>query len=374
MQVPNITFTYDISPAEKIDAAKGTLQVYSGVGTPTIDPVSFDPSMSPSNKVQDLPDSVTVQKSTDGKTTNKDAVTLQTPNNKYVRKDVTVDFSNVSFEEPGVYRYIITEQDPGYAGIAVYSDKKTPADTTRILDIYVEDDGKNNDGTGKLKVSGYVLHNGDAKSPLKADGTGTVQKSAGFVSSYTAHSLAIMKMVSGNQASRDEYFKFSVKITGDHKGNKYPVNLDYADADTKVNGINKESHHNPSELIVGEDGTVTQDFWLQNGQIISIDSIRDKSSYTVAEDPDAINKEGYSPSLNIAMSEDYTGKNGNLALDTNYQVADDEMTNNARLMFTNTKEGTIPTGIIMSVAPYAVVVIAGAVGLILFLHKKKDEE
>lgn len=44
------------------------------------------------------------------------------------------------------------------------------------------------------------------------------------------------------------------------------------------------------------------------------------------------------------------------------------------MIFTNTKKGVVPTGIIMSVAPYAVVVIAGAVGLILFMHKKKDEE
>lgn len=375
-QTPNVTFTYKISPAEKIDASKGMLQVYTGVGTPTIDPVSFDPGMKASDKIQELPESVTVQKSSDGKTTNKDAVTLKkNDNKKYVRKDVTVNFSNVSFKEPGVYRYIVTEQIPDYAGIAVYKDDKTPADATRVLDVYVEDNGKNDDGTGKLKIAGYVLHNGNEKSALKADGSGTVQKSAGFVNSYTAHSLAFMKVVSGNQASRDEYFKFTVTITGDHEGNKYPVNLDYAEADTRTNGINKESYHNPNELTVGKDGTVTQDFWLQNGQTISIDGIRDKSSYTVAEDKDVISKEGYTPSLNTMMAEDSKKKDGKpIALDESYRVTDDEITNNVWMMFTNTKNGVIPTGIIMSVAPYAVVVIAGAVGIIFFIRRKKNDE
>lgn len=82
-QTPNVTFTYEISPAEKIDAAKGTLQVYAGAGTPAIDPVSFDPSMKPSDKIQELPESVTVQKSSDGKTTNKDAVTLKTNDSEF---------------------------------------------------------------------------------------------------------------------------------------------------------------------------------------------------------------------------------------------------------------------------------------------------
>lgn len=54
------------------------------------------------------------------------------------------------------------------------------------MDVYVEDDA-----SGKLKISGYVLHNAADDSTAKQDGTHS-NKAEGFVNSYVTHDLTIL--------------------------------------------------------------------------------------------------------------------------------------------------------------------------------------
>ncbi len=50
---------------------------------------------------------------------------------KYAKKTATLSFANVEFDEPGIYRYVITETNDSAQGITYDSD------LTRILDVYV---------------------------------------------------------------------------------------------------------------------------------------------------------------------------------------------------------------------------------------------
>lgn len=367
-EVPNVTFRFTAAPAEKIDASKdaGTLKVYKGVGTPTIKDVTFAPADTKTtyDAVQDLPSGVNVQKQTDGKTTNKDNLTLG-DGEKYARKDVTVDLSGISFNEPGVYRYVITEAaNATNAANGISND----ADDTRILDVYVEDTG-----AGALKVAGYVLQNGDATGVVKTDGSGVAEKSKGFANKYTTNDLTISKTVKGNQASRDEYFKMTVTLSG-IAGNVYNIDLTNADATTKKNGVNEGTYTNPSTITVGADGTVKQEFWLQGGQSIVIKGITANASYTVAEDPATVDAEAYTPTAAVT-GDDAKKDSTKIAMDTtSYAVTDDALTKDTTVAFTNTKEGTIPTGIIMSVAPYAAIVLLGGAGATIVMRKKKEED
>ena len=369
-EVPNVTFSFTAAPAEKIDASKadGTLKVYKGVGTPTIKNVTFAPADTKTtyNAVQDLPSGVNVQKQTDGKTTNKDNLTLG-DGEKYARKDVTVDLSGISFNEPGVYRYVITEAanaDNAANGIS------NDADDTRILDVYVVDDA---DHVGTLKVEGYVLQNGEPDGTVLKNGDGVAEKSKGFANKYTTNDLTISKKVEGNQASRDEYFKMTVTLSG-IAGNVYNVDLTNADATTKKNGVNEGTYTNPSTITVGADGTVKQEFWLQGGQSIVIKGITANASYTVAEDPATVDAEAYTPTAAVT-GDDAKKDSTKIAMDTtSYAVTDDALTKDTTVAFTNTKEGTIPTGIIMSVAPYAAIVLLGGAGATIVMRKKKEED
>ena len=78
-------------------------------------------------------------------------------------KNITVDFSSVTFESAGVYRYVITR--------AVTDDNNAIVqdDNDRFLDVYVKE---NNDGT--FEIYGYVLHD------TTEDITTATEKSDGF--------------------------------------------------------------------------------------------------------------------------------------------------------------------------------------------------
>lgn len=374
-EVPNATFKFSVDGGVTALDSDGTstLHVYAGndannvVGTPTISDAVFAQGNTTYDAIQDQPTSVTVKNQDDGKTTNKDLLTLDT-GKKYARHDVTVDFSGVKYKEPGVYRYKITEQATTNQGIT------NDADATRVMDVYVVDDEKN---AGTLKVEGYVLQNAEPDGTVKRDGTGAVEKSKGYTNDYTTHDLEISKTVAGNQASRDEYFKMTVKISKAVAGTVYDVDLKQADAKTKINAASTEAHTNPAKLTVGADGTVTQDFYLQNGQSIKIQGLADKTAYSINEDASLMDKEGYDPAAAIT-GDTKTGDGVNakdIAMDAStYTVTDDAITADTTVAYTNTKEGTIPTGIIMSVAPYAAIVLLGGAGATIVMRKKKEED
>lgn len=377
-EVPNATFNFTIKGDVTALNSDGstTLQVYAGnkaTGTPSVSSAKFKQGDTTNDTIQEQPTApagtVSVQNKDNGTAVNKDMVELGA-NQKYARHDVTVDFSGVTFNEPGVYRYVITETADANQGVT------NDADATRVMDVYVVHD----DTTKALKVEGYVLQNGEANGAVKADGSGTTGKSKGFTNTYTSHDLTISKAVTGNQASRDEYFKMTVKISNAVAGTVYKVAGagETFDATTKTNGVNAgEPHTNPATLTVGTDGTVTEDFWLQGGQSIKIQGLADKTAYSINEDAALMNNEGYDPSAAIS-GDTKTGAEDaakDIAMDTTtYTVADDAITADTTVAYTNHKNGTIPTGIIMSVAPYAAIVLLGGAGATIVMRKKKEED
>lgn len=124
---------------------------------------------------------------------------------KYAKHTATVDLSKITFYEPGIYRYKITENDTTEKGI-------TNDWAVKYLDVYVEsaDDGE-------LSIAGYVLHSsqtmqpkGDSASP---GSNNPDEKNKGFKNEYNTGDLVLEKKVTGNQGFRDQYFKFHIDIT-----------------------------------------------------------------------------------------------------------------------------------------------------------------
>lgn len=160
--------------------------------------------------------------------------------------------------------YIVTESGTNQA---VTND----ADATRVVDVYVNDASDNAEDRTvsidyKLKIAGYVLHSNadDAPDVSLGENNGSTgsyvgTKSQGFTNSYDTSDIFIAKHVSGNQASRDKYFEFTVKITDAVPGTVYDVDLSDADATTKANAATitaNEGKTNPATLTVGADVTV----------------------------------------------------------------------------------------------------------------------
>lgn len=348
--VPNATFSYAITAgtAVKYDVAGKKVQILAGVdadkvtmkgvGTTEANKIAFSTSDKDSAK-------------TDVNAMVKD---YDNTKQKYVKKTAELDFSNVKFTEPGIYRYIITESGDNQ-GIT------NDANLIRVVDVYVHDAS---DASGKkLTVAGYVLHakaddvaSGDDQGSKGDDPEG---KSQGYTNTYDTSDLTFRKEVSGNQASRDKYFEFTVRITGAVAGTIYDVDITEADATSGDNTATTDENKgkaNVTKLTVGADGTVEQKFYLQHGQQIKIKGLAKDTKYTVTE-----NEEDYKSTA--------SGVNG-------YKdaTAGNVESKDLNTSYLNTKEGIIPTGVIMTVAPFAAVTLLGGVGAVTLKMKKRRED
>lgn len=348
--VPNVTFNFSI-----VGESKANSNTYSGsdaskvTGSPVIGKAVFTNASTKYSSVQNL-ESTGIQAVT-GK---KDPVILEA-GQSYARANVSVDFSGVTFKEPGIYRYKITESADKTGTIT--NDVKT----TRYMDVYVEDNG-----SGKLSVKGYVLH-GTAMDPAQ-DGANINDdaKSEGFVNTMNGKGLSITKQVSGNQASHDEYFKFTLNIAHALPNTTYSVDLSKADATTKVTGVNSDAHNNAATITTNEGGNASVEYWLQAGQSVSVNSLSIGTTYTVSEDKAVMTREGYTTEIKNA---DDTDGVTNAEFTTNGSV--DKADTKIDISFTNKKSGTIPTGVVMAVAPFAVATLFGGAGAATIVMKKR---
>lgn len=359
--VPNVTFAYTITPGTAIPASTGKFEVLAGVGTPTVGTAEFTVS--------------------DTKLTTKadgDTVTLDS-GEAYVKKSVTIDFSGVTFDEPGVYRYILTATETsGALGMTYDTQKSTDAtEKVRTVDVYVTD------VDGALEVTSYVIHDKtDAPVTNTTAGTADVateggkiaDKSDGFVNEYATQNLGIAKTVTGNQGSKNKYFKFTVEISGAVAGTKYDVDISQADATSGTNSATVSDNAgkaNVTELVVGTDGTVTANFYLHHDQAIIIKGLAQGTNYAVTEEAEDYKSTSGSSKVAVAAhgavgDDDYVAaKTYNGAANGTIASAD------VYTGYTNTREGTVPTGVNMSIIPGMLIVFA-AIGALLLIGRKKQ--
>lgn len=278
---------------------------------------------------------------------NGDILTLAS-GEKYAKKTVMVDFNEVKFNAPGIYRYIITENNEvNQQGISY--DKPN----TRTLDVFV--DYENAETGGALKVGGYVLYPG-----TKTDTTDVVDgsKDDGFTNTYTTYDLTLTKTVTGNQGDRDKYFEFTVNIAGAVNGTVYTVDLSNADTSPSVDGTTKS---NPASLTATE-GSVSGTYYLKSGQSIVIQGLTSETAYTITET--GYSADGYTTTYAIdggdpVISSATPSKNNTM------NGADHTVT------FTNTKNGTVPTGILLETAPYLILGAVVIVGLVVLFATRR---
>lgn len=328
--VPNVTYSYAVTAGTAKEATETSQTVYSGGdiartngAMPTIADIAFV--------------------ATDAKDTGSTSVT----------KTATIDFTGVQYKEPGIYRYVITEIG---ASKAVTED----TDRTRAVDVYVLNDN------GTLKIGGYVFHSDEDAEAKKSD-TEIEQddKSTGYTAEYTTENLTFSKTVTGNQASQDQYFKFTVEIKDAVAGTVYNVDLTGADATTKTTGSNTDTHTNPATVTVGADGTVTQDFWIQHGQEITLTGLAKTTGYTITE-----------TNGDYTVTTSTVEGTGDAVTGTTATVTDDSIEADSTVAYTNDKHGVVPTGIAMKVGGASAVTILAGVGVAyyVFKSKKKEEE
>lgn len=323
---PAATFSFSVAPGAAIAAGTGTLEVKPGVGTPTIADVTF---------------------------TANEAGTVS-DNTKTVTKQVAVNLSGCSFSEPGVYRYIITEAASTVAGV---TNDATP---TRTLDVYVQ-----TATNGALEIMGYVLYEGTKTDAPSATATTATGKSEGYVNTFTTYALEFGKEVKGNFGSLDQYFEFTLTLSGLAPGAVFNVDLSHADANPTATEATKVTvAANPTTITVGSDGTVTQKFYLHDGQYIKVLGLPNGAKYTLSEN-----------------AHDYTSAEGISAADSALETAHTDAVSNSTGItgdvntgFTNTKNAVTPTGIanaVLTFMPALILAVLAIFGIVFFSRKRK---
>ena len=337
-KVPDAEFTFTIEPGNAQTYSDSRMEVLAGVGQPVIGTAVF----------------------TEGETASSviapgDSVTLD-EGEKYAKKTVTVDFGQVSFDEPGIYRYIVKENEIASRNdIAYDTDAAAPGSKTRYLDVYVIDEN------GSLQVDAYVLHESESEIALTADNGSLHEpsrledKSDGFVNRYLTQDLTFAKKVSGNQGSKDKYFEFTLHLEGAQPSMTYEIDLENAEGVSGSNSATIEANtgkNNPSSLTVDAEGKGTWKFYLKHGQSVRIQGLPKTTDYALTE-----NEEDYLslPGIEETNPDPVSGTVESKDLFTG---------------FTNVRDGIIPTGVLIPVSYGALLIGLGAAVL---LRKRREE-
>ena len=346
--IPNEIFSFTIESGIAQPATASTVAVHAG---PTPNAVVLGTASFTSN------DNTTPGTPSDTTDTTK----------KYAEKTVSVDFSAVSFNEPGIYRYLVKETAGSTAGMTYDS-------RTLSLDVYVID----NNGT--LEVNQYVLHEGQGtvSSNNTSGSDGTDAKVSGFVNSVASHQIEFGKEVTGNQGSKDKYFAVKIQLTPDsthviNDASTFPVIMTNAEREPIPSAATNPSYtaaamkeKNNVDVLTGGQLKGGHTFYLKDGQYITVQGLPDGVTYTVTETP-----------------EDYTQINGITTevsgkADAYSDSTTGTLTADIKTGFTNNKNGVIPTGVLLTIAPFAIgLLLFGALGIFFIARRKRrveDEE
>lgn len=353
-KAPEATFSFSVSAGAAVDATATTEKIYAGIGTPTIADVTFSAD-----------DTVYLQAGDD------DHIELA-EGKAFAKHDATVDFSSVTFSHAGVYHYVISEEASDILGIT------NDGNQERDMYVYVT---SAEDGT--LSVASYVMMERDDDRALDVNAVETTGdaiegKSYEYTNEYGTSNLTFSKSVAGNKADHTKYFAVTVTISDAVKGTKINVvgagdTFDAAPAAndaTAYDAATMAAGNTVADnvLVVGEDGTVTHTFYLQHGQSVELDGLADGTKWEVVEA-----QEDYVASAAL------TGDDADAAVNTDKNGASDSetgITADTAVALTNTKEGTIPTGVMTFIGTGAAVTLLAAGGFAAGVigKKKRDEE
>lgn len=262
--------------------------------------------------------------------------TLVENENKY-RKTTNISFDASKFSKPGVFRYVVSEDVP--ADSAKYDGMSyNPEGKTYYLDVYVlvEND--------KQYVGYTVVHSTDNSGA-------TVKEDLKFVNIYNTADLTVTKKVTGNQGNKNQKFNITITVNG-VAGEKYKY----------IQGDKTET------AKCDENGVATIPVSLTHDESVVICGLSAHDTFSVLED-DYKTSDGYTTKYHLGNEISGNGQNSL----TDVSMNDNDTLVSRNVIVENNKAVTTPTGIIMSFAPYILVLALAGVFAVMFLRKKRED-
>ncbi|HHY0092234.1 TPA: QVPTGV class sortase B protein-sorting domain-containing protein [Streptococcus pyogenes] len=236
-------------------------------------------------------------------------------------KQVVVDFMKVTFPSVGIYRYVVTENKGTAEGV-------TYDDTKWLVDVYVGNNEK-----GGLEPKYIVSKKGDSatKEPIQ------------FNNSFETTSLKIEKKVTGNTGDHKKAFNFTLTLQPN----------EYYEASSVVK---IEENGQTKDVKIGE----AYKFTLNDSQSVILSKLPVGINYKV-EEAEA-NQGGYTTTATLKDGEKLSTYN--LGQEHKTDKTSDE------IVVTNKRDTQVPTGVVGTLAPFAVLSIV-AIGGVIYITKRK---
>lgn len=253
---------------------------------------------------------------------------------------------NGTYNEPGIYSYVVKETTGSYDGMEYDTTEKN----VLVFVVY-----KN----GQCVVDKAVVVN-VADGVATAPETAVAKSDLTFTNKYDdestndgTHDLTVTKNVTGKLGNRSKGFAFTIKITADGEGQKADTKEKYF---VETNG----TITSPSSSTI-EDGAELK-VTLKDGEYVKIYGLSPKDTYSVTETD--YTSDGYTTSYQVNSEKAISGHATSSAMGE----ADRNIT------YTNDKDTTTPGGVIMTIAPYALMVVLAGAFAVVFLTRRNRAE
>lgn len=249
---------------------------------------------------------------------------------------VTLSLPTEQLTDPGVYAYKLTESKEGANANDV------ELGSPRFLYVFVENNTTTEEDLDDVVITGVELDT--------ADGTGKTNKWVNYYKlsgdpdvddpdvppAVEANELTVVNILDGDMANMSDTFTYTVASTTSTAD--WTAYIEDANGDTS-----------PVEITT----LSTTGIELGHNEKLHIYGLSSGNNYTVtAVDADANN-------YNTVQTDD----------SANGTFGSEDLT----VTYTNTRDAVSPTGLVMDIAPYALLVIVAAAGCFVFLRKRRED-
>ncbi len=317
-------------------------------------------------------------------------------------KYLTVNFSDVVFGATGVYRYVITETPPtSYAASGVTETTSTVSPHVRYLDVYVRPALEGfTDGTtaAQWDIYGYVcfVENEEITDAGDTATTGAV-KTNGFVAgsndttdykadSYYTYNVTVSKTVTGDSFAKATHaFPFTVIFTNATVTNAVDISSTttgtvggYADPDagapSSAKGILTLKDSSSVKYIGVPCGTNVEVYETNDvaGVTYQVTTTVDGTTSTADDTIDVAVISGTTPTTAVAQTA--TKANYESTKATFTPTVDTADAVDHTIAVDNALQLISPTGVVLRVAPFIVMLVAGIVILLVTRRYRRREE
>ena len=334
---------------------------------------------------------------------------ITAPDKQTFTKTVSFSFDTTQFTKPGVYRFVITEDVPDGANKADVEDiggrgddgteKDVPYQRERFLDVYVR--SKDTAGVITYEIYGYVMHSGDTDKDNNATGNKWAQhKNSGFdggkqkgngkltpqgYTKYTPRKVKIKKKISG-LVPTDTLFPFTIQLL--HGGTTTATN-DNKDMEIKVkypgftatppntyeimtidafNAVVRNLKHDEEVEIIGLPKSTTVVVKEQNKNFVGAVK-SDLTGYKSIDLIDANKDTSITVATKVLKPDATSTDPDSFSTEVSKQLTNNDL----GLLYHNHVDEITPTGVVLTVVPYAMMIFVSISMAFMFLTKRKEE-